>query len=220
VTEDWIKMARHYAARDLAFIVGGASLLLCLDFCWPGIRYYAFGSNISGPEYLLLAAVAYVLGYLTQEVLSVLLCNQITTSCRPINPSKRLNWAYKRCTHAEVDWTKLPDYDEDEATIYINKKASERDQADYERMTAHLVMCMTIGSCWAVGALFLMGRIFFVPNWRVLVFGLVVLSLGCCLVFLGRLKALRIRKLTCDLVKGEENVERSLQKSQRIESQQ
>lgn len=217
MTDDWVRMTRHYAARDLAFIIGGTSLLLCLSYCFPSVKDYAFGSDMSGPEYLLLAGGAYVLGYLAQEVLSILFCGWVTTSTE-IKPSKCLKWAHKRYTHVELDWTKLPDYDEDDATIYINTTKSERNQADYERMTAHLVMCMTIGSCWILGGCILMGRILFVRNWHVLLFGFAMLCLGCCLVFLGRLKAVQVKKFRHDLIKGLNPVRRSLKKSQGTEA--
>jgi hypothetical protein len=214
VTDDWVRIARHYAARDLSLIIGGASVLLCLDFCFPRVRINIVGYDVSGPEYLLLAGIAYVLGYFIQEILSVLFPDWITTSTQ-IKPSRVLKWVYERYTHAELDWAKQPDCDEDEATIYINTKQSERNQADYERMTGHLVMCMAIGSCWVVVGFILIGRTLFIRNGYVFPFGVAISLLGCCLVFLGKVKAVRIRKFRHDLIKGFTLVRSSLQKAQR-----
>lgn len=217
--DDWVRMVRHYAARDLAFIVGGASLLLCLGFCFPDVRHSLFGSDISGAEYLLLAGVAYVLGYFTQEVLSILFPKEATSST-DIEPSKYLKWAYKRWMHRELDLTKTPNYDQDNATIYINTRKSERNQAEYERLTGHLIMCMAIGSCWMIVGLILVLRFMFVRDWQVFLFGCVVFLIGYFLLFLGRLKALHIRKFRHDLIKAPKFVVRSLRESQQTVSEQ
>ncbi len=218
MVDDWARMARHYAARDAALIIGGTSLLLCLRFCFPDVAFYIVGSDVSGPDYLLLVGIAYVLGYFVQEALSIVSPTRVTTSTHMERPGRCLKWAYERCTHAKLEWSQLRDYDEDDATIYINRKQSERNQADYERMTAHLVMCMAIGSCWMLAGCILIVRALFVSSSNVFLFGGVMLGLGCCLVFLGRVKAIRIKKFQHDLIKGTNEVRRSLRRSQQAEA--
>jgi len=146
--DDWIKFSRHYISRDLAFIIGGTSLLLCFNYFYPNTKSHIFSPDISVPEYLFIAGVGYVLGYLVQDLSCVVCGKLITTSTKKLLPSKLMKRAYEYYTRTKVDWEKLPDYDEDVATIFINLERSERNQAEIERLTAHLIMCMTIGSCW------------------------------------------------------------------------
>lgn len=233
MTDDWLKFLRYYVTRDLAFIIGGMSLLLCFNYSWPNTKSNIFGSNISVPEYLFIAGVAYVLGYLVQDLSCVVFGKLITTSTKKIIPGKWLKMSYERYTQSQVDWEKIPDYDEDDATIYINlerseknkaeyERRSERNQAEFERMIAHLIMCMTIGPCWLIVGVFLFLRCLTDLNWYGIFLGLLIFIFGVCLVFLGKLKSLRIQKFRHDLVKALKEVKGSLQQSQRSlkESQQ
>jgi hypothetical protein len=214
-----VKFLRHFIFRDLAFIVGGMSLLLCLNYSWPNTKTQIFGYEISIPECILIVSVAYILGYLVMDAFCIvsrrLGIKWITTSIEKQIPGKWLKKAYECWTHKEVNWANLKGYNEDKATIYINRHECEKNQAEFERMTSHLVMCMTIGLCWSIIGVFLLVHGVIVlkketscfgffslssGSCNQFIFGLVIFATGACLVFLGALKNLRIRKFRDDLL--------------------
>jgi len=234
--DDLIKFSRHYVARDLSFIIGGTSLLLCFNYVCPNTKSYIFSSDISLPEYLFIAGIAYVLGYLVLDLSGIVFPKLFTTSIKKIIPGKWMKRAYECHTQTKVDWEKQPDYDEDVATIFINLERSERNQAELERLTAHFIMCKTISSCWLIvgvivffhSLILIIKRYCFgllsVPNnnWKEFVFSLAILIVVGCLIFLGKLKSLRIQKFRWDLIKASKERRSELHQSQRAtkESQQ
>lgn len=228
--DDWIKFSRHYVARDLAYIIGGTSLLLCFNYLCPNTKSYIFSSDISITEYLFIAGVAYVFGYLVQDLFCIVFPKFFATSIKKLTPSKFMNRAYERYTQTKVDWEILPDYDEDVATIFINLERSERNQAELERLTAHFVMCTAIGSCWLiVGVILLFHSLIVIikhslsfdfcsvpnHNWKEFIFSLTILTVVICLIVFGKLKSLRMQKFRWDLIKAPKELVRELHQSQR-----
>src|SRR4030042_6434125 len=98
MTGDWTKFLRHHFPRDLSFIIGGTSLLLCFNYSWPNTKSVIFGTDIILPEYLFISSVAYVLGYLVQELSCVVFGKLVTTSAKKTIPSKWVKGAYERYT--------------------------------------------------------------------------------------------------------------------------
>jgi hypothetical protein len=106
--EEFVRLFRSFLYRDLAFILGGSLVMSSVAWCLP-CDFWIFwaqvsksAGSLSAAFLILLAAMAYVVGYAVQDIGGVV---GITFTSHPFNPERIPCWFYCR---TGVSWTSIP----------------------------------------------------------------------------------------------------------------
>jgi hypothetical protein len=184
---DLPKSIRDFLARDLAYVVGGGTVLTSF--------FYSFNRLPTGEipvAFTLLGiGLSYVIGYAIQDLFSI---SRIVTTAQVPNPNRFLKWAYKRFENRP--WKDLPECSFDDAghaiQSFLNNDLS---RSLYERTISFLILGATNGPCMFVASLFVFVRWCLNPNFFDFVLIVLSLLLGCGLVILCWLKAMEMTRI-------------------------
>ncbi|MFZ0034999.1 MAG: hypothetical protein WAK60_08450 [Sedimentisphaerales bacterium] len=165
------KSVRNFIVRDIAYIIGGISVILSFLYVWGKIDVSKKAINITIiPEsaniifYIIGIGLAYAVGYCLQEIFSLLHIVKTADYFRPWFP---LRWLY-RCLMGERWEDIFPDIPKGwrrrwdvtkrlrRANITINEKASQDDKTHREWITSFIMVCTTLGPCALVSGLLLL----------------------------------------------------------------
>lgn len=210
-----IKALKDFIVRDIIYIIGGVSVILCLLYAFGKICD-VFGKEPSVVVILYIAAIGYVIGWLIQDMSALILGNLMTTSLN-YKPGTFIQKRHlKFISGKEKDcWKGIPDenFDEIEASIKINKEEG-RNLAQLERFVCLMQIGTTIGPCW-----FVSGVILFFKSLLILlhvailcekvscrgcvlcVFAVIVLLISVGLMILGRIQLVQLERYTYAIYK-------------------
>lgn len=134
-----LESLRHFIIRDLTYVVGGSSLMAAFLFDYSNFR------PVSAPIWavLLLVGVAYGVGYVVPEVLSVI---RIITTNPIVHLPCGLRWAYRRFTG--INWVDLDRSKLDQRYWDFIEHASARRMAEYHRIINLKIISTTLGANW------------------------------------------------------------------------
>jgi hypothetical protein len=179
---------QRFIYRDLAFVLGGASVVVSF--------LYSFGKLPLAPDGLTIAlglGVAYVLGYVIQDLAT--LCHLVRTKVAvpPARIGKGLYWLYERKSIAfkEVDSEVF-----EKAKKDLLLKAPESVWADHERVESLKQVGTTLGPSLMISGAMLLSRPWLATRNFETTLGVIVLGLGVALVLLGWLKVTQQAQIT------------------------
>jgi hypothetical protein len=180
------KSLTNTITRDFAYLVGGGTIIAS---CWIAFDLDKCTDRIPNIAYALLTGVAYVLGFITQEVLS--LCPLFSTALY-IRSCRTLNRLYHWHTREKWPYTNEERIDIVNAYEILGKLKDESDamRSLIERTATLKHICTSVGPCFFLsGIVLLLDQFSFrTPH---LVAGLVLAILGGFLVIHGRLKTMQ-----------------------------
>jgi hypothetical protein len=139
------KAFRHFISRDVIYITGGG--LIIFAFCYKFIPI----TDLKLPTaiYLFLTGIAYVLGFVAQEVFSLI----GIVSTGSAQPGKFIKWLFRHW--AGKEW-KINSFDIDRTTITIDEKANDKTLARIERIISLMQIGSTMAACFLVAGSFLL----------------------------------------------------------------
>lgn len=194
--ETLIKAFERFLYRDLTFITGGAieiAAFLHLYCCAPLLP------ELSGASLFLWAAIAYVLGYVTQEFFTLI---RIVRTQAKKPPCGCVLWLFRCWERRSRDWKPLPSREYDAAKLWLfGESAPARLRDEYERIESLKQLGTAIGPCLVVA-----GSMFFLPlvkrggfasiEWdsRESTTALLAFTVGLFLILLGWLQLTRQRE--------------------------
>ena len=204
--ETLIKAFERFLYRDLTFITGGAIELVAfvhLYCCAPGL------ADLSGPLLFFWVAIAYVLGYVTQECFT--LVGWVRTQSKE-PPCDCVLWLFRCWERRSCDWTPSPSSDYDAAKLWLfGELAPERLRDEYERIESLKQLGTAIGPCLVVaGSMFFLALVkrsgFSSIEWdsRESATALVAFTVGLFLILLGWLQLTRQREFPSRYFKASE----------------
>jgi hypothetical protein len=102
---DWATLFKNFIYRDVAFILGGCIVLASFAYCFDLFRLLDKASaGLHIPLALLLAALAYVVGYGVQDIGGVFRGSSTAVPYRPSCFGRCLYWAFTRSEWRAVDY--------------------------------------------------------------------------------------------------------------------
>jgi hypothetical protein len=140
-----IKALQQFLTRDVLYILGGGSVIVSTSLYW-GVT---LPSKLESPVALFVAGIAYVIGYIIQEVVS--LTPILTTS--HFTPNKFITFIYKKFTNHSLDIKEAVTNNTAFVELYPN--LSERQVQQIERTITLKHVGATMGSNWLVSSIFL-----------------------------------------------------------------
>ena len=189
---DWATLFKNFIYRDVAFILGGSIVLASFAHCF-GLFQLCDKANadVRLPLALLLAALAYVVGYGAQDIGGVI---RVSSTAVPYEPRWFGRWLYHRFTRSEwkaVNYAKEP-FEEFEIEMSLWKIPPRTLQA-LDRIVSLKVVSACIGACAFLSAVFILIHWFQLGMQSRLdvVFFIAAVLLGLVLICLGRLKAMQ-----------------------------
>jgi len=185
-----IKSINYFLYRDFFFILSGSIELLSVYMVFS--EKIELKENLFPPVFgniapfiisIFFLGIAYVIGYLTQEVFKLFL-----TSSKPQNKYRRIvRWAYKRITHNESKEEYLLD-DIEEAKMLIYKESDESGMTNkirYERLISLKQVGTAVGSGFIISGFILL----YAPVISIWVSPILII-LGLLLILFGWVKLL------------------------------
>ncbi len=146
------RFLKRFVYRDIAYIVGGASVLLSLlrlvdrvPTADPGLPTLFFSSG-----------VAYVVGYVVQDTCSIL---GIVTTRSHFRPGWLLQRIY--ALFEDRPWRDIPAPTPNHQSELLDKPMSDRADVEHERIASLRQVGTTIGPCWLLSA-----GLLFTTYWR------------------------------------------------------
>jgi hypothetical protein len=180
--DELAKAFQRFIARDLIFIVAGGTVITAFLYNFGAGRIPSSNDHIA--LYLLLAGVAYVVGYAIQDGLSL---TALLTTASVQTPSPFVRWLYRRFTRTE--WVDIANIDLAQAQQRI---PDGEPRVQHERIITLKQVGTAAGPSFALsGLLFLLK---FLLKWRTdteafdLAVGLAGGVFGIVLVCLGWVK--------------------------------
>lgn len=144
-----IKGLGKFLSRDLMYVVGGGTFLFSIVLSFE-LDFRPILELLDKPVFaVILAGIAYVIGYLNQEMLSL---THIVTTSRP-KPNRFLSWWYKRFT--SCDFTDPPAFDYTTERIKLLDRYKEEQLVDFERIISLKHIGSAVGSNWFLSSLVL-----------------------------------------------------------------
>ena len=174
-----VKAFGKFLTRDLAFIVGGSSIMLSFLFVYGHLPTAAMPTIF----YLLGAAFAHAIGWAIQDSFTCLRLTRTKAGYDPSQPGKALYFLFDRKCAEPVDPKRY-----EEAKQWLYESAPQRFRDDHERTEFLKQEGMTLGPCFVISGFILCGK-----NWPLLIdfersVAVAVLLLGLLLWLLGWLK--------------------------------
>lgn len=193
--DSFVKAVEKFLTRDLLYILGGGSLIF-------SILYYfniALPEKLESYQIIFGAGIAYVLGYIIQEIIS--LTPILTTS--HFKPNRFVRWLYKRFSNndlsKDLNMTNL------EAFFTIYPSLSDRQIEQIERTITLKHVGSTMGANWLVSSLFtLLKALESYSSFDIfMAIGLLLLSLF--LIFLSWIKGAQQMQIFYELDEAKKN---------------
>lgn len=174
-----VKALEKFIMRDLAFIVGGSSIMMSFLFVYGRLPT----ASMPVIFYLLGAAFAYAIGWAIQDSLTFPRLTRTKAGHNPTWLGKRLYSLFDRKCAIPVDSKKY-----EAAKRWLYESAPQRFRDDHERTESLKQVGMTLGPCFVISGMILFGK-----NWLLLIdfeqsVTVTVLLLGLLLWLLGWLK--------------------------------
>jgi len=146
-----IKGLGKFLSRDLMYVIGGSSFLLSISFAF-GLDFNVIAELTKNTVLtLFMLGVAYVLGYINQEVLCL---SPLLTTSKIKNPNRFLQWVYLRFTKSAF---KQPnDFEYTSERIKLLKHYKEEELKDFERIVALKHIGSAVGSNWFISSIILL----------------------------------------------------------------
>ena len=146
---DIIKGLGKFLSRDLMYVIGGGTFLFSIVLA-SGLKFTPILELLDKPAFaIILAGIAYVIGYLNQEVISL---THIVTTSRP-KPNRFLCWWYKRFTG--FSFIDPPPFDYTTEWIRLLDAYREEQLAEFERIISLKHIGSAVGSNWFLSSLVL-----------------------------------------------------------------
>jgi len=203
-----VKTLKNFIVRDIIYIIGGSSVIV--SFLYLFNKTDAFGKEIHTAIYLLVAGLAYMIGYCIQETASWI---RIVTTASFFEPWPILTWFYCRFLHrkwepifsdiAEGEYRRNNILERlDQAELIIKEEASEDNKAERDRIISLMHMGTTMGPCSLVSCILLLIKAIIDINCSLgfnITILVSVLIIGGLMIVLAWIKALQLMKNTEDL---------------------
>jgi hypothetical protein len=103
--------------------------------------------------YIIAAGLAWVIGYLVQDFLSLF---PIVSTAHVSKPGRFVKFLYRQFT--KIEWQDISAEDITEAEIYIDEHASAKSSSNFERIIILRLAGTAIGSSGMLSSVFLAGR--------------------------------------------------------------
>lgn len=190
--DELVKALRHYIARDLVYLVAGGTVIATFLYGFPPTLDPKRWPTVL---YLLTGGIAYVVGYVVQDICSVL--RLVTTAPVP-DPGRVTRLVYR--LFMRTPWQPI---DRDMRHLYQQQREWERASAEghapeYERTVMLMLIGTAGGPCGLISAvLLLIRRAQFTPSFDFAV-AIGAAILGIALLILGRLKAAQMTQILTD----------------------
>ncbi len=168
-----LESLRHFIIRDLTYVVGGSSLMAAFSFDYSNFP------PVSAPIWmvLLLVGVAYGVGYVVPEMLSVI---RIITTSPIVRLPCGLRWAYRNFTG--LSWVDLDRPKLDQRYRDFLEHASDRRMAEYHRIINLKTISTTLGANWLLCSGVLAMKGWWVADGSVMVQALIPLAVSIALI--------------------------------------
>ena len=134
-----VKALKNFIVRDIIYIIGGTFVILSFLHLWDQNCILEKFSKIEILQrtpsiilYVVGIALAYVIAYGIQEFFSFLGLTRTSLYFQD-NPNRVTQFLYNRYMNRQ--WQPLQPFDEDQASVTINRGASKNNMADLERRT-------------------------------------------------------------------------------------
>lgn len=191
-----VRALKDFIIRDIIYIIGGVSVII--SFLYACGKVCIIKENSSTAFYLYFAGISYVIGWLIQEVFSIVHAVTTSMSYRPKwCIIKQLYRCYMRDGCPEVK-----QFDQVEYSILINQKGSEKNNAELERIVGFMQIGTTIGPCALVVGIILLAHKLSptctnppLPE----LFSIGIIIMGIILMLLARIKVLQLVEFTYQL---------------------
>lgn len=183
--DELTKGLQKFLARDLTFLVGGSGVLIAFLHIYGKLPLLPS----TGPLVVLPVALAYVVGYVVQEIFTV--CHVVRTKAEPM-PPPFARWLY-RTFERKLDWQPTPRDDYKAAKQWLYAEGTpQRLRDDHERVESLKQVGTTLGPCTLLAGVILAtgwvsGRLGIQIPFEVAV-PVLSLALGGILIALGWLK--------------------------------
>jgi hypothetical protein len=184
VLAELIRLFRVIIYRDIAYVGGGATVLLTFHYISSG----ALPQATTTPYLLLFVFISYVVGYSVMEIFSIL--GIVTSSYR--RPGRILRWLLHRWDGA--DWSNMPERNnvpQERIVTFLDDIPVDK-RGSLIRITDLMQICITAGSNFLFTAAILLIRsiVFGVSRAQHdMVLGLGMLLLGSTLSVMGNMQA-------------------------------
>src|SRR2546425_8762342 len=150
-----VKAINQFIYRDLVYVFGGGLVLLSAFYASTRFSFHEL-KDIPTPIYILAAGFAYVLGYMLQDLFSVL---QVVTTTYRFEPWPILKCIYERFEHQPWPWESVPQFDPAAAFRKISNAGSEHERKEVERIISLMVVGTTMGPCCLISVVPLLIRL-------------------------------------------------------------
>jgi hypothetical protein len=147
-----VKALKNFIVRDIIYITGGACVMLSFLHLFYKIND-VFSKDTHIAIYLLLAGIAYAIGYCIQDTASWI---KIVTTANVKNPPKFIESLYKRFT-GEDKWENAKQ--DNNAELIIQERSCQDVKVDRERIISLMQVGTTIGPCSIVSGLLLFCKV-------------------------------------------------------------
>ncbi len=200
-----VKALKNFVVRDIIYIIGGSSVIV--SFLYLFNKTDMLGKETHTAIYLLVAGLAYIIGYCIQDTASWI---RIVTTASFFEPWPSLIWFYRRFLHRE--WVPIfPDIVDaeerrneiferlDKAELIIQEKTSVDNKAERDRIISLMHMGTTMGPCSLVSGILLFIKAFIDRNYTFrfnITLTVSVLIISGLMIVLAWIKALQLMKNT------------------------
>ncbi len=139
-----IKALQQFLTRDILYILGGGSVIIAVAYFFG----FELPCNLENNLIIFVAGIAYVLGYLIQEVLSL---TPILTTAH-FKPNRFIRYLYKLYSNQELKVN--PNMTDLSALLEVYPDLNERQISQIERTITLQLVGATMGSNWLVASIF------------------------------------------------------------------
>ena len=140
-----IKALQQFLTRDLLYVLGGSSILLSIGWYFG----LAVPEKSNNAILFFVIGIAYVIGYLIQELVS--LTPILTTS--HFEPNKFISWLYQKFTNHELVLSEK--MTNNTAFVELYSQMEDRQIQQIERTITLKHIGSTIGSNWLISSIFI-----------------------------------------------------------------
>ncbi|HCO95357.1 MAG TPA: hypothetical protein DIU00_15645 [Phycisphaerales bacterium] len=208
-----VKALKNFVVRDIIYIIGGSSVIV--SFLYLFNKTDIHGKEIHTAIYILIAGLAYIIGYCIQDTASWI---HIVTTASFFKPWRSLIWFYERFLHRKWKpiFSDIEGEDRrnkilerlDQAELIIQEKVSLDNKTERERIISLMHMGTTMGPCSFVSGILLLIKAFVDGNCTFrfnITLAVSVLIISGLMIVLAWIKALELMKNTEGLYNSYKN---------------
>jgi hypothetical protein len=189
---DWATLFKNFIYRDVAFILGGSIVLASFAYCFDLFPLLDKAkADLYVPLAILLAALAYVVGYGVQDIGGVIRLSSTAVPYKPSCFDRCLYRAFTRSKWRAVDYVHKDGPFEEFEIKMGGWCVPPRTLQALDRILSLKVISMCIGACALLSAVFVLIHWFRQPSGSDIVLFIGGLVFGIVLICLGRLKAIQ-----------------------------